>query len=80
MIRNFDYSTISTREKVVITIFALFLPFVLTYFTTSWRAAAASQSNVVRRKHPPTLPYTIPWLGHVFEFLADGGALLAKGA
>jgi hypothetical protein len=65
--------------EITTTLIALFLPFVVTYTITTWKAATAVQGRTVKSGRPPTLPYMIPWLGHVFDFLSDGSRVLAAG-
>jgi hypothetical protein len=65
--------------EIITSLTALFLPFVVTYFVTAWRAATAFNGKTVTSGRPPTLPYIVPWLGHVFDFLSDGGRLVASG-
>lgn len=58
---------------------AFSLPFVVTYFVTALKAATTVKDETVKSGRPPTLPYAIPWLGHMFDFLSDGDRLLASG-
>jgi hypothetical protein len=65
--------------EISTTLNALLLPFVVTYSITIWKAATAVQGQTMKSGRPPTLPYMIPWLGHVFDFLSDGSHVLAAG-
>lgn len=65
--------------EIIVSLIALFLPFMVAYFVTAWYAAIAVKDKAVKSGRPPTLPYIIPWLGHMFDFLSDGGRLLASG-
>lgn len=56
-------------------------PFLMTWTITSWnakRAIAVAQTVSPGLKRPPTLPYYIPFLGHAFQFMGNGGRLMSK--
>jgi hypothetical protein len=62
---------------------ATILPFAYTYLKTSWDAAgthAAAERQQSGHKRPPTLPYAVPVLAHLFSYISDGSHLLAKAA
>lgn len=58
---------------------AILFPFLLTWAFTSWqswRAVSAAAQAAPGNKRPPTLPTTIPLIGHVLRFSRDGHKFL----
>ncbi len=58
-------------------------PLFLTLLITSWsarRAVAVAKRTAPGLKRPPTLPYVIPFVGHVFQFMRDGHRFMSSTA
>lgn len=58
-------------------------PFLSTWLVTSWkarRAIAVAETTPAGLKRPPTLPYVVPFIGHLFQFMWDGHSFLSKAA
>jgi hypothetical protein len=58
---------------------SVFMPFVLTYIYTTWTAITTASSKAWGARNPPTLPYSIPFLGHALSFMSDGHRAISDG-
>lgn len=70
------------RAAVFLTL-AVAFPFFLTLLITSWRARrafAVAETTAPGLKRPPTLPYAVPFLGHLFQFMRDGNSFMLNAA
>lgn len=70
------------RVPVFLTL-ALLGPFLSTWLVTSWkarRAIALAETTPPGLKRPPTLPYAIPFIGHLIQFMWDGNSFLSNTA
>ena len=70
------------RVPVFLTI-AVLGPFLSTWLVTSWkarRAIALAESTPSGLKRPPTLPYAVPFIGHLIQFMWDGTSFLSNAA
>ncbi|KAL8830595.1 MAG: hypothetical protein Q9191_001348 [Dirinaria sp. TL-2023a] len=62
-------------------ILAVALPFIVTWLISSfqsWRAMTAAAKASPGDKRPPTLPSSIPMVGHVVNFMRDGHGFLSS--
>lgn len=62
---------------------AVLAPFLLTWLVTSWkarRAIALAEITPAGLKRPPTLPYAVPFIGHLIQFLWDRGSFMSNAA
>lgn len=70
------------RVPVLLTLVVL-APFLSTLLVTSWRARraiAVAEITPPGLKRPPTLPYAIPFIGHLFQFMWDGHWFMSNAA
>jgi hypothetical protein len=70
--RNWDW-----RITVAV---AILTPLLFTYLVTLWESTSPLRQKNAALKHPPTLPYVLPWLGHMPAFGMDGNSLLRAAA
>jgi hypothetical protein len=55
---------------------AVLAPLLFTYLATLWESTTLIRQKNGRLKRPPTLPYVLPYLGHLPSFGVDGNSLL----
>lgn len=70
------------RVPIFLTL-AVLAPFLSTWLVTSWKARCAitlAETTPPGLKRPPTLPYAIPFIGHLFQFLWDRSSFLSNAA
>jgi len=60
----------------ITTALAILAPLLFTYLTTLWESTPPHIQENRTLKRPPTLPYVIPWLGHLPAFGWDGNSLM----
>ena len=72
----------NSRVLVFVTL-AVLAPFLSTWLVTSWkarRAIAVAETTPSGLKRPPTLPYAVPFIGHLIQFMWNGHSLLSNAA
>jgi hypothetical protein len=57
---------------------AILTPLLFTYLSTFWESTSALRQKDATLRRPPTLPYVLPWLGHLPAFGRDGNSLLRR--
>lgn len=70
------------RVPVILTL-AVLAPFLSTWLVTSWkarRAIAVAEATPPGHKRPPTFPYAVPFIGHLFQFMWDGPSFMSSAA
>ena len=70
-----------TPRVVSFSVLAIASPFILTWLITawqSWRAVAAAARAPAGQKRPPTLPSSVPLLGHVIQFMQGRHSFLSN--
>ena len=81
-----DYFWTSRRVPVSLITLAVVVvlsPFLFTLLFTLWKARrviAVAESTPPGLKRPPTLPYAVPYIGHLFRFMLDGHSLMSNAA
>ncbi|KAI4185317.1 MAG: hypothetical protein L6R41_004204 [Letrouitia leprolyta] len=71
------------EQALVFIALAIAGPFLLTWLLTSWRASRAvllSTTTAAGLKRPPTMPYSMPIFGHLFQFIWNGHSLMSKAS
>ena len=60
----------------IATALAILAPLLFTYLVTLWESTPPTAQKDGTLKRPPTLPYVIPYLGHLPAFGWDGNSLM----
>jgi hypothetical protein len=60
----------------IIVALAILTPLLFTYLVTLWESIPPRPRKDGTLRRPPTLPYVVPWLGHLPAFGWDGNSLL----
>ncbi|KAL8826942.1 MAG: hypothetical protein Q9170_007209 [Blastenia crenularia] len=75
--------TDNSLAAIVFTIFAVAGPFFTTWVFSSWRAHRAlsvAGRTASGSKRAPTMPYSIPMVGHLLQFMWNGHSLMSKAS
>lgn len=65
---------------LMLVVIGLFLLTLLIPSLRGGRDAAVARTTSSGLKRPPTLPFAVPFLGHLFQFLWDGHSLMSNAA